>query len=164
MKVSVSLAEILSCQNLNKPCFVVKFLILKLQGKNSYSSFTLCQHMKICHLVCVCACDGRCYGVFLLVAKRFAESERLQRTTHRQKQTNKMSWLKLLIGADESKLHSNRIKREQRTQPAISWIDGSADFVSHAGPLCRSHLRRDVVVPLAIFHPSAPSSPSLPQP
>lgn len=45
-----------------------------------------------------------------------------------------MSWLKLLIGADEGKLHSNHAKGEQRTQLALSWIDGSAEFVTHAGP------------------------------
>ena len=46
-----------------------------------------------------------------------------------------MLWLKLLVGADGSKLHSNRVKAwAEKTQPAVSLIDGFAEFVTHAGP------------------------------
>lgn len=77
--------------------------------------------------------------MFLFMAKRFSYCYRIRMTKtaedNKQKnRTKKMSRLKLLIGADENKLHSNRVKPEQRLQRAVSWIDCSAEFVTQTGP------------------------------
>lgn len=59
--------KILNCQNLNKLCFVDKMLMLKLQGKFIYI-FANTQNPSLC----LCVCDKRCCGLYLLVAKRFS--------------------------------------------------------------------------------------------